>query len=200
MIAQLRGKLLSKQPPAILLDVNGVGYEVQAPMSTFYVLPAIDKEIVIHTHMVVREDAQLLYGFASLQERALFRNLIKVNGVGAKLALTILSGVSVSDFKHYVMEDNSAALIRLPGIGKKTAERLIIEMRDRMGDVVDEGGASVPSAATSGVADSPLADAVSALISLGYKPQDASRMVRQIDDDGLASEEIIRRALQLAIA
>jgi len=200
MIAQLRGKLLSKQPPAILLDVNGVGYEVQAPMSTFYVLPAIDKEIVIHTHMVVREDAQLLYGFASLQERVLFRNLIKVNGVGAKLALTILSGVSVSDFKHYVMEDNSAALIRLPGIGKKTAERLIIEMRDRMGDVVDEGGASVPSAATSDVADSPLADAVSALISLGYKPQDASRMVRQIDDDGLASEEIIRRALQLAIA
>ncbi|MBL1431960.1 MAG: Holliday junction branch migration protein RuvA [Gammaproteobacteria bacterium] len=200
MIAQLRGKLLVKQPPVILLDVNGVGYEVEAPMSTFYVLPTIGQELVIHTHMVVREDAQLLYGFASLQERSLFRSLIKVNGVGAKLALTILSGVSVTDFSHYVMEDNSAALVRLPGIGKKTAERLIIEMRDRIGDVASLGDGIAQTASVSSGPDSPLADAVSALIGLGYKPQDASRMVRQIGVDGLASEEIIRRALQAAIA
>ena len=201
MIAQLRGKLCLKQPPSILLDVNGVGYEVEAPMSTFYALPELNQETVIHTHMVVREDAQLLYGFATLQERSLFRDLIKVNGVGAKLALTILSGVSVSDFKHYVHENNSAALVRLPGIGKKTAERLIIEMRDR---IADEGelnakeGAVVANIASG--AESPVADAVSALIGLGYKPQDASRMVRQISADGLASEVIIRRALQAAIA
>ncbi len=199
MIAQLRGRLIAKQPPAVLLDVNGVGYEVEAPMSTFYVLPAVDQEIIIHTHMIVREDAQLLYGFASLQERSLFRDLIKVNGVGAKLALTILSGVSVTDFKHYVLDDNSAALVRLPGIGKKTAERLIIEMRDRMGDVEEGANGSAATASAPGLSDRPLADAVSALIGLGYKPQDASRMVRQIDGEGLASEEIIRRALQAAI-
>ncbi|MBL1294336.1 MAG: Holliday junction branch migration protein RuvA [Thiotrichales bacterium] len=199
MIAQLRGRLLAKRPPAVLLDVNGVGYEVEAPMSTFYVLPPVDQEIIIHTHMIVREDAQLLYGFASLQERSLFRDLIKVNGVGAKLALTILSGVSVIDFKHYVLDDNSAALVRLPGIGKKTAERLIIEMRDRIGDIEEGANGSAATALTPGLPDSPLADAVSALMGLGYKSQDASRMVRQIDDQGLASEEIIRRALQAAI-
>lgn len=201
MIAQLRGRLLQKQPPRILLDVNGVGYEVEAPMSTFYTLPELNEEVTLHTHMVVREDAQLLYGFATLEERSLFRDLIKVNGVGAKLALTILSGVSVADFKHYVVENNSAALVRLPGIGKKTAERLIIEMRDRIAD--SEASAAVgsmPAQAASGVPDSPVADAVSALIGLGYKPQEASRMVRQVESDGLLSEEIIRRALQAAIA
>ncbi len=197
MIAQLRGKLLDKQPPALLLDVNGVGYQVEAPMSTFYVLPAIGEEMVIHTHMVVREDAQLLYGFASLQERSLFRNLIKVNGVGAKLGLAILSGVSVADFKGYVMEDNSAALVRLPGIGKKTAERLIIEMRDRIGDI-ESAGVTTQAVLASGGPARPVADAVAALTGLGYKPQDASRMVRQVESDGLSSEEIIRRALQAA--
>ncbi len=201
MIAQLRGKLCVKQPPSILLDVNGVGYEVEAPMSTFYALPELNQETVIHTHMVVREDAQLLYGFATLQERSLFRELIKVNGVGAKLALTILSGVSVTDFKLFVHDNNSAALVRLPGIGKKTAERLIIEMRDKLSD--DEGVAKsqiAPATAVSSLPESPLADAVSALTGLGYKPQEASRMVRQIDAEGLASEEIIRRALKAAIA
>ncbi|PCH60640.1 MAG: Holliday junction branch migration protein RuvA [Gammaproteobacteria bacterium] len=199
MIAQLRGKLLKKHPPLMLIDVNGVGYEVEAPMSTFYVLPAVNEELVMHIHMVVREDAQLLYGFATLQERSLFRNLIKVNGVGAKLAVAILSGVSVTDFTHYVLENNSAALVRLPGIGKKTAERLIIEMRDRIGDVSGEGGAA-PLPVVTGAPDSPIADAVSALAGLGYKPQDASRMVRQVESDGLSSEEIIRSALQAAIA
>ena len=199
MIAQLRGKLLNKHPPLMLIDVNGVGYEVEAPMSTFYVLPAVNEELVMHIHMVVREDAQLLYGFATLQERSLFRNLIKVNGVGAKLAVAILSGVSVTDFTHYVLENNSAALVRLPGIGKKTAERLIIEMRDRIGDVSGEG-ATAPLPIAAGAPDSPTAGAVSALIGLGYKPQDASRMVRQVEGDGLSSEEIIRSALQAAIA
>ena len=199
MIAQLSGKLLNKHPPLMLIDVNGVGYEVEAPMSTFYVLPAVNEELVMHIHMVVREDAQLLYGFATLQERSLFRNLIKVNGVGAKLAVAILSGVSVTDFTHYVLENNSAALVRLPGIGKKTAERLIIEMRDRIGDVSGEG-ATAPLPIAAGAPDSPTAGAVSALIGLGYKPQDASRMVRQVEGDGLSSEEIIRSALQAAIA
>jgi len=197
MIGRLRGTLVEKQPPQLLLDVNGVGYEVEATMSTFYELPAVGAEFTIYTHLVVRDDAHLLFGFASERERSLFRSLIRISGVGAKLALTILSGMSVEDFGRCVHDNDSATLTRLPGVGKKTAERLIIEMRDRIGQQKLAPAASF-GAMASGGAD-PVEDAVSALTALGYKPQEASRMVRAIDLEGLNSEEIIRSALQAAV-
>ena len=197
MIGRLQGVLLSKQPPQLLIDVNGVGYEVDAPMSTFYQLPSTGETIVLHTHLVVREDAQLLYGFYAEKERHLFRSLIKINGVGPKLALTILSGISFDEFATYVMEDNAKALTALPGVGKKTAERLIIELRDKIGKDFD---AVLPtrSSADKLINDAvdPVSDAVSALTALGYKAQEASRMVRSIESDGLSTEEIIRQSLQ----
>ncbi len=203
MIGRLRGILVSKQPPALLIDVNGVGYEVESPMSTFYQLPAVDQPVVLHTHMVVREDAQLLYGFASLEERALFRTLIKVNGVGAKLALTILSGISADEFVRCVRDEDSASLVRLPGIGKKTAERLIIEMRDRFkdwhgGDLDATLPANSPAITVTNSQD-PVKEALSALVALGYKPQEASRFINSLETDGKSSEEIIRAALQSAV-
>ncbi len=198
MIGRLRGTLLHKQPPHLLLDVQGVGYEVEVPMSTFYELPAEGGEVTLFTHLLVREDAHLLCGFATVAERALFRSLIKVSGVGAKLALAILSGISADGFARCVQNQDAATLTRLPGIGKKTAERLIIEMRDRL-----EGftGLAVGSVGSVGRAapDSPVEDAVSALIALGYKPPEASRLVRVVDCADLPSEEIIRRALQAAV-
>ena len=203
MIGRLRGILLTKQPPALLVDVNGVGYEVEAPMSTFYQLPAVDQSVVLHTHMVVREDAQLLYGFASLEERTLFRTLIKVNGVGAKLGLAILSGISADDFVRCVRDEDSASLVRLPGIGKKTAERLIIEMRDRFkdwhGGDLDASMTGGPSAPMASIIDDPVKEALSALVSLGYKPQEASRFINGLDTEGRSSEEIIRSALKAAV-
>ena len=203
MIGRLQGKLLSKQPPQLLIDVHGVGYEVDAPMSTFYQLPETGKDVVLHTHLVVREDAQLLYGFATESERALFRSLIKINGVGAKLALTILSGMSADDFVRCVQDNDAAALVSLPGIGKKTAERLIIELRDRLKDDQFALPARLPGsdgAPAMAPVSSPSGDAVSALIALGYKPQEASKMVRAVDTDGLQTEEIIRLSLQAAVA
>lgn len=197
MIGLLRGKILSKQPPRLLIDVQGVGYEVDAPMTTFYDLPGTGEEVTLFTHLAVREDAHTLYGFARASDRELFRSLLKVNGVGARLALTILSGMAPGEFVQCVQEDNSAALVRLPGVGKKTAERLIIELRDRL-----EGVAAVPAAAggaAPATADSPVEDAVSALVGLGYKAQEASRMVRAIDSGELSSEEIIRTALQATV-
>jgi Holliday junction DNA helicase RuvA len=197
VIGLLRGKILSKQPPRLLIDVHGVGYEVDAPMTTFYELPASGEEVTLFTHLAVREDAHTLYGFARASDRELFRSLLKVNGVGARLALTILSGMQPDEFVRCVQEDNSAALVRLPGVGKKTAERLIIELRDRLEGVVAlpaSAGADVPVAA-----GSPVEDAVSALVGLGYKPQEASRMVRAIDTGALSSEEIIRAALQATV-
>lgn len=194
MIGLLRGKILSKQPPRLLIDVQGVGYEVDAPMTTFYDLPGPGEEVTLFTHLAVREDAHTLYGFAKASDRELFRSLLKVNGVGAKLALTILSGMEPAEFVLCVQEGNTAALVRLPGVGKKTAERLIIELRDRL-----EGTAAVPAAASGmapATAASPVEDAVSALVGLGYKPQDASRMVRTLDSGAMSSEEIIRAALQ----
>ncbi len=195
MIGRLRGVLVEKQPPWLLLEVQGVGYEVEATMNTFYALPAVGTECTLYTHLVVREDAHLLYGFASEAERALFRRLIRINGVGAKLALTILSGMSVEDFGHCVRQGDSAALTRLPGVGKKTAERLIVELRDRL-----EGSEAVTAAppGAPAVAD-PVQDAVSALTALGYRPQEASRMVRAVAAEGLGSEEIIRQALQAVV-
>jgi len=198
VIGLLRGRLLSRQPPSLLLDVNGVGYEVDAPLTTFYELPEVGAEITLFTHLAVREDAHTLYGFLKAGDRNLFRMLLRVNGVGARLALAILSGMDSARFIGCVREGDAAALVRLPGIGKKTAERLIIELRDRLesgqgGTGITAGAAAAPAAAN------PVEDAVSALVGLGYKPQEASRMVRAIDAQELTSGEIIRLALQRTV-
>ncbi|NOQ93418.1 MAG: Holliday junction branch migration protein RuvA [Methylophaga sp.] len=195
MIGRLRGIILEKQAPDLVLDVQGVGYEVAAPMSTFIHLPAINEEVSLFTHLIVREDAQLLYGFSTVRERLLFRSLLKVNGVGAKLALTILSGSDVDDFSRSVQEGDAASLTRLPGVGKKTAERLIIEMRDRLKDISGAMGLKpVVSAAAklAGAKD----EAAEALVSLGYKPAEAEKMIRGLDTDGMNTEQIIKLALQ----
>ena len=200
MIGRLRGTLLEKQPPQLLLDVAGVGYEVSAPMTTFYELPEKGIEVTLHTHLAVREDAHVLYGFLHEQDRALFRSLIKVSGVGPKLALAILSGVSADEFVGRVHAGDSASLTKLPGVGKKTAERLVIEMKDRLKDW--QGVTLVSGFAADAVIDpaaldkAAVKDAISALVSLGYKPQEASRMVSHVESDGLSSEEVIRRALR----
>lgn len=198
MIGFLRGKIVEKQAPHLLLDVNGVGYDVETPMSTFFNLPTNGEQIMIRTHLVVREDAHILYGFLTEQERALFRSLIKVNGVGPKVALGILSGVSVTDFCLCVNDNNVTALVRLPGIGKKTAERLIIEMRDRL--PVD--GMDLVSQ-TDDLAEikqsSPQQEAIGALVALGYKQADAEKRVRTFTKDGMSSEQLIRLALQSTI-
>jgi len=198
MIGFLRGVLVTKAAPSLLLDVRGVGYEVQAPMSTFYELPAVGEEVGLFTHLVVREDAHTLYGFVSETDRALFRSLIRVNGVGARLALTILSGISVEEFHRCVHDHDSAALVRLPGIGKKTAERLIIEMRDRLPDMTHRAVSTGGRSRVEAPPPDPVREAVSALIALGYKPPDAERMVREIASDETSSEELIRLALQSA--
>ncbi len=199
MIGFLRGKLAFKAPPLLMLDVNGVGYEVEAPMTTFYNLPAIGAEIMLHTHLVVREDAHILFGFSTEADRSMFRTLIKVNGVGPKLALTILSGQSAEEFHRCIHNNDTQALVRLPGVGKKTAERLVIEMRDRLPDLNDSA-VSVDGAA-SGVdkvqrVNNPKQEAISALCSLGYKPLDAGKMVQNITVEGKSCEDIIRLALQ----
>lgn len=199
MIGRLRGTLLDKKPPQLLLEVGGVGYEVEAPMSTFYQLPASGSEVVLHTHLVVREDAHLLFGFASERERSLFRALLKVNGVGAKMALAILSGMNADTFARCIQENDTASLTRLPGIGKKTAERLIVEMRDRLADWQEAGVLPVVMAVPTAEARDEVKDAVSALVSLGYKPPEASRMVSGVITDGRSSEEIIREALKGAM-
>ncbi|MFZ5622576.1 MAG: Holliday junction branch migration protein RuvA [Pseudomonadota bacterium] len=195
MIGFLRGRLVAKQPPVLLIDVGGVGYEVEAPMTTFYDLPETGKEITLHTHLVVREDAHTLFGFAKLSDRALFRSLIKISGVGPRMALAILSGMSADSFARCIRDNDAAALTRVPGVGKKTAERLVVELRDKLGKG-EAGGADIP-VMTGGPAN-PVEEAVSALIALGYKPPDASRMVRAIESKDLGVEEIIRRALQAA--
>jgi Holliday junction DNA helicase RuvA len=199
MIGRLRGEIAVKQPPELLLDVNGIGYEILAPMSTFYELPPVGEQITLFTHLAIRDDAHVLYGFAQVSERALFRGLLKVNGVGAKMALAILSGMSADEFSRCVQTNDTASLVRLPGIGKKTAERLIIEMRDRLQKLLDLPKTGVMTAIPTPlnqVAASPANDAIDALIALGYKPADASNMVRVVESDGLASESIIRAALK----
>ncbi len=196
MIGFLRGKLMHKAPPQLLLDVNGVGYEIEAPMTTFYDLPALGQDVKLHTHLVVREDAHILFGFASETERLLFRTLIKVNGVGPKLALTILSGQSVADFYRCVEDNDVKGLVRLPGVGQKTAERLIIEMRGRLPEL-DSSTVSISSVSNPvQLANSPKQEAVSALCALGYKPQDAAKMVQGIAVEGKSCEDIIRMALR----
>jgi Holliday junction DNA helicase RuvA len=197
MIGLLRGKILGKQPPRLLLDVHGVGYEVDAPMTTFYDLPEVGAEVTLFTHLAVRDDAHTLYGFVKVTDRDLFRSLLRVNGVGAKLALTILSGMDTQTFVSCVQEGNSDTLVRLPGVGKKTAERLIIELRDRLDAF--SGVAATSAGGIASTVDNPVEDAVSALVGLGYKPNEASRMVRGIEATDLSSEEIIRQALQATV-
>jgi Holliday junction DNA helicase RuvA len=201
MIGRLHGTLLEKRAPYLLVDVNGVGYEVEAPMSTIYDLPEPGQVVTLITHLAVREDNQTLYGFMSETERHLFRTLIRVSGVGAKLALTILSGISVNGFIQCIEHEDAATLTKLPGIGKKTAERLVIEMRDRLKDWHTETPAGTMITVPGKLAtSSPVEDAVSALIALGYKPPEASRMVRLVEQaEDMTSEEIIRQALQASV-
>ena len=199
MIGRLRGEIIAKHPPQVLIDVGGVGYEVEAPMSTFYDLPQVGEPVTLITHLVVREDAHVLYGFLREHDRALFRSLLRVTGVGAKMALGILSGMDAQRFAQCIEQEDLTALSRLPGIGKKTAQRLVMELKDRVADL--GGGVAVVlggAAPTAAAADDPLTDAVSALIALGYRPADANRMARAADDGAKTSEEIIRAALKAA--
>jgi Holliday junction DNA helicase RuvA len=197
MIGFLRGRLAAKSPPTLLVDVGGVGYEVEAPMSTFYGLPAVGEPVSLHTHLVVREDAHVLFGFGSEGERRLFRGLLKVSGVGPKLALGILSGASVEDFLRTIEAEDVAMLTRIPGIGRKTAERVIIEMRDsvkKLGMPVP-GGESGPVFA---VPASPQSEAFAALVALGYKPAEITRLLKLAEEPGASTTDLIRRALQAA--
>lgn len=200
MIGRLSGKLLQKDPPQLLLDVNGVGYELEAPMSTFYQLPEIGDNLVLHTHLVVREDAQLLYAFASLSERKLFRCLIKVNGVGAKLALGLLSGMSADEFSTCIQDKNTTALVRLPGVGKKTAERLIVELTGKLDEWGVGAAVGVDGEILSASVKDSSQEAISALLSLGYKQQEATRLVQQVDTQDMSCELIIKAALKLAVS
>lgn len=197
MIGRLQGILLEKSPPELIIDVHGLGYEVHASMHTFYRLPELGDKVQLYTHFVVREDAQLLFGFFDKEERTMFRTLIKVNGVGPKLALTILSSVTPNEFTQFVLENNSAALVKLPGVGKKTAERLLVEMRDKLKDTHFSNGKNAQENFHMTTHSAlPEQEAISALVALGYKPQEASRAIAKIDITELTSAEIIRRALQ----
>jgi Holliday junction DNA helicase RuvA len=199
MIGRLHGEIVYKQPPQLMLDVGGVGYELEAPMSTFYDLPPVGERVTLVTHLSVRDDAQTLYGFLREGDRALFRSLLKVSGVGARMALAILSGMDAQRFALCVQQEDVTALTQLPGIGRKTAQRLVIEMRDRVGPVSAGTAAGASSPTPSGSdGESALADAVSALTALGYKPVEANRMARAVEDGAKTSEEIIRAALKAA--
>ncbi|MCD6060745.1 MAG: ATP-dependent helicase RuvA [Moraxellaceae bacterium] len=191
MIARLQGQLIEKQPPVLVVEVHGVGYELEAPMSTFYKV-TLGAPVTLFVHQVVREDAHLLYGFASREERDMFRSLIKVNGIGPKLALAILSGMEADAFAACVRQSDIATLTRIPGVGKKTAERLVIEMRDRVGD----GPAGLPGAGGITLPASPERDAVTALIALGYKAVEAERAVGKLVKDNASAEDLIRQALK----
>lgn len=193
MIGRLQGVVLSKQAPDILLDVQGVGYELLVPLNTFFDIPDIGETVTLHTHFVVREDAQQLYGFSQLEERVLFRHLIKVNGVGPKMALAILSGMSASEFSRCVQRDEVATLVKIPGVGKKTAERLLIEMRDKISSIVDNGSEQPVEQVTQDIS----LEAESALTALGYRPQDAAKMVNRVAGEHITNaEELIRAALK----
>lgn len=206
MIGRLTGTLAEKHPPLLLLDVNGIGYEVEASMNTFYQLPEIGEKLVLFTHFIVREDAQLLYGFIEQEERSLFRLLIKANGVGPKLAITILSGISTPEFIRSVQENDTARLIKLPGVGKKTAERLIVEMKDKIStagiNITASDNLSLSSSQQSNnifTTENNRSEAESALIALGYKPAQASRAIEQainaLGNDN-SSEDLIRHSLR----
>jgi Holliday junction DNA helicase RuvA len=195
MIGFLRGRISAKHPPQLVVDVGGVGYEVEAPMSTFYGLPNVGAEVQLHTHLVVREDAHVLYGFGTERERSLFRELIKVSGVGPRIALAILSGVTVDEFHRCIEGQDVAALVRVPGIGRKTAERLVIEMRDRLKAM---GGAAVLPGAAPAAGGGAQAEAFAALVALGYKPAEVTRLLQKVDASVTKTEELIRHALRAA--
>jgi Holliday junction DNA helicase RuvA len=198
MIGFLKGRLAMKQPPLLMLDVNGVGYEIEAPMSTFYGLPSTGELVALFTHLVVRDDAHILFGFGTESERRLFRGLLKVSGVGPKIALGILSGASVEDFLRTIEAEDVAMLTRIPGIGRKTAERIIIEMRDSVQKLSSPALAGNPLSPGSS-AQSPQSEAFGALVALGYKPPEVSRLLKSADEPGLSTTEIIRRALKSAV-
>ncbi len=203
MIGRLKGILLEKQPPEILLDVQGVGYELLLPMTSFYNLPEIGQEATLFTHLVVREDAHLLFGFAQKTDRTLFRELIKTNGVGPKLALAILSAMSVEDFAYAIEREELSKLVKIPGVGKKTAERLLVELKGKFKGIkqtdffIESSHIKMPSMATQN--ETPLDEAVSALIALGYKPAEAEKMVKKVAKPDLNSEKLIREALKAAL-
>ena len=194
MIGFLKGRLAAKLPPTLLVDVNGVGYELEAPMSTFLNLPAVGESVHLITHLVVREDAHILYGFATEGERRLFRNLLKVSGVGPKIALGVLSGMSVEGFSRCVLGEDATTLTRIPGVGRKTAERLIIEMRDRVNTQP-----ALPGMAGKPAGSDPHGEAFDALVALQYKPAEATRLLKGIGAGTHSTEELIRLALQGAI-
>jgi Holliday junction DNA helicase RuvA len=196
MIGSLHGRLAAKHAPHIVIECGGVGYEVETPMSTFLDLPEIGGDVFVHTHLLVREDAQILYGFATTDERTLFRTLLKVNRVGAKMALGVLSAMSETDFRRCVEYEDAASLAKVPGIGKKTAERLIMEMRDKVEGL---GAPSLAGARVAGEA-SPRSEAFDALVALGYKPGEVNKLFDKLDIEGLSAEDIIRRALKQAAA
>jgi len=193
MIAWLEGILIEKQPPSILLNVSGIGYELEAPMTTFYDLPSVGERTSLFVHMVVREDAQLLFAFSSRQQRELFRSLIKVNGVGPKVALAILSTLSAQELLQCMANEDFKQLTKVPGIGLKTAQRLVVEMKDRLEKEFGEVALEARNQAGSGANDRD--DAISALVSLGYKSSDAGRVIKSLSSD-LSSEELIRQALR----
>ena len=195
MIGRLRGVLVSKQPPWLLVEVGGVGYELEAPMSTIYDLPGLGKEVILLTHYAQKEDSVALYGFLQEAERALFRNLQKVSGIGAKIALAVLSGVSTNDFARLVHAGDVVALTKIPGIGKKTAERIVVELRDRVDGMV----ASLPGSAAAGAPLDASGEATVALQQLGYKPAEVTRLVQKVAADGDSAESIIRKALRAAL-
>jgi holliday junction DNA helicase RuvA len=194
MIGFLQGKLVGRHPPQLLVDVGGVGYEIEAPMSTFYQLPETGQPIRILTHLLVREDAHVLYGFATEAERQLFRGLIKISGVGARIALAILSGISVEAFVRCVQSEDAASLTRIPGVGRKTAERLIVEMRDRLGQT----GSALAQSMPAGGAGAPSDEAFGALVALGYRPAEAQRLLKLVEGKAETTEDLIRAALQAA--
>nr|WP_306660630.1 Holliday junction branch migration protein RuvA [Pseudomonas nunensis] len=198
----MRGTLAEKQPPHLILDVNGLGYELEVPMTTLYRLPSVGEPLTLHTHLVVREDAQLLYGFYGKRERDFFRELIRLNGVGPKLALALMSSLEVDELVRCVQSQDTSALTKVPGVGKKTAERLLVELKDRFKawETVPAMFALVPNQPGGPDAPAPTvtaeSDAISALVSLGYKPQEASKAITSIKEKGLSSEDLIRRALK----
>lgn len=195
MIGSLQGKLIAKQAPLIIVECAGVGYEVETPMSTFLELPAVGTEIFLHTHLLVRDDAQALFGFSTKDEKVLFRLLLKVSGVGAKMSLAILSGMGVSDFERCVRYEDTAMLVKIPGVGKKTAERLIIELRDK----IEQSPAQAIMAKAGKVVTDARSEAIDALVALGYKPAEVKRLLAKLDIEDKSAEDIIRLALRQAV-
>lgn len=200
MIGFLRGRLTAKHPPQLVIDVAGVGYELDAPLSTFYGLPAVGGEITLFTHLVVREDAHILFGFGTERERRMFRELLKVSNVGPKLALVLLSGMSVDSFLMCIEAQDADTLVRIPGVGRKTAERLLIEMRDRVKGFGGLAGVALTAAGTAEAVAGPQAEAFSALVALGYKPAEVTRLLNAVEPSVQTTEELIRKALQAAVA